>query len=49
MKFKLGSDVSGVLKCLVDVGETAWAKYYNSKSNEVIYVSESGGEIYIWT
>ena len=48
-KSKLGSDVSGALERLVGLGEKAWAKYYNPKTNEVIYVCESGGEIYIWT
>jgi hypothetical protein len=48
-KFKLGSDVNSALERLVDLDENAWAKYHNSKSNEVVYVCESGGEVYIWT
>jgi len=39
--------VNSALDRIVDLDENAWAKY--SKNDEVVYVCESGGEIYIWT
>lgn len=48
-KFQLGKGVNSALDRLVDLDENAWAKYCHPKSNEVVYVCESGGEIYIWT
>jgi hypothetical protein len=49
-KFKLGSDVSQALERLVDCDEEkAWTKYYDSKTNQVVYVCESDGDVYIWT